>query len=377
MRAKPANAALKIVIVLALLGAAAFYVWTRFTADVIVETVERGTATDGVPGSVVVTADKGLQTLKVELGGRVESSEALDAGRSFKKGDVLLQLDTSEVKRAFTDAERVHRESKERFKIQNQADEQRQVEQRKLDETERLQKDGHVSLEDYKAAKRAFDQFVINQDLADFDRKRADEAFDRAKAENERTLEKMRVVAPSDGIIESVFVAPGALIGAGATVATFYSNERVVTAEVSEEEIAKVKLGDPATVKLLSYPKDFEAEVIKILPFANADTRRYQVQLKVQAPLEVLRPNATGEVAITVGKHDNAALVPRRAIFSGSYVYVVNGGRIEKRQLELGFKGFNKAEVLKGLAPGDVVVVEDLDRLRDGQHVRIARPAKG
>jgi RND family efflux transporter MFP subunit len=188
-------------------------------------------------------------------------------------------------------------------------------------------------------------------------------------------LKKMIVIAPADGMVEGVTVHAGTLVSGGATVATFYSNERVVVAKVGEENIAKVKIGDPARVQLLTFPgKDFDAGVAKILPFADPETRRYDVHLKVNATSAQLLPNSTGEVIITVGNHDDVLLIPRRAIFNGingTFVYVVQDGRIEKRQIELGYRGLTTAEATQGLAAGEKVVVESLDQFRDGQRVRI------
>jgi len=157
-------------------------------------------------------------------------------------------------------------------------------------------------------------------------------------------------------------------------VATFYANERVVLAKISEEDIAKVKLGDPAKVQLLTFPgKNFPARVVKTLPFADAETRRYSVFLDVQAEPGQLLPNSTGEVTITVGTHVNVPLVPRRAIFNGSVVYVVKDGRVERRLIEVGYRGLIEAEVTRGLTAGETVIVEDLDQFRAGQRVSAAR----
>jgi hypothetical protein len=49
---------------------------------------------------------------------------------------------------------------------------------------------------------------------------------------------------------------------------------------------------------------------------------------------------------------------------------VVKDGRVEKRKVEVGFVGLNLAEVKKFLAPGELVIVSDLEQFRDGQHVR-------
>jgi multidrug efflux pump subunit AcrA (membrane-fusion protein) len=73
-------------------------------------------------------------------------------------------------------------------------------------------------------------------------------------------------------------------------------------------------------------------------------------------------------VSIVVGERDAHALVPRRAVF-GSSVYVVAEGRVIRRKVELGYVSLNIVEVTKGLQTGDLVVVEDIDKFRDGDRV--------
>jgi len=54
----------------------------------------------------------------------------------------------------------------------------------------------------------------------------------------------------------------------------------------------------------------------------------------------------------------------------GTNVYVVQNGRIQLRKVEVGYVSLNVAEITSGLAPGDLVVVEELDKYRDGDRVR-------
>ena len=110
--------------------------------------------------------------------------------------------------------------------------------------------------------------------------------------------------------------------------------------------------------------------MIKILPVADPTTQRHLVHLEVaDIEPEKLVPGITGEVSITVGQRDATAVVPRRALI-GNFAYVVENGVVVKKQIEKGFVWLTGVEITKGLAPGDEVITEDLDRVRDGEHVR-------
>ncbi len=374
MPANNGNIIPKVLLVLVLLGAGAYAVRTGFRETAIVAEVQQGIAVDAVPGSVVVHADKDLQELKIEGSGRVVECSRLDVGASFSKGEVLVRLDTTELERGFAEAKRRYESEREILRIRTERNTDLAVAKQNLDNVRRLHELGNASTDNVNAAQRVLDAILTAQAEVDFNSRREAEAFARLAEAHELQLRKMTVVAPAAGIVEGVRVNVGTLVSGGATVATFYANERVVLAKISEEDIAKVKLGDPAKVQLLTFPgKNFPARVVKTLPFADAETRRYSVFLDVQAEPGQLLPNSTGEVTITVGTHVNVPLVPRRAIFNGSVVYVVKDGRVERRLIEVGYRGLIEAEVTKGLTAGETVIVEDLDQFRAGQRVSAAR----
>ncbi|HUR58271.1 MAG TPA: efflux RND transporter periplasmic adaptor subunit [Opitutaceae bacterium] len=374
MHAQHGNALVKVLVVLALVGGGIYAALVGFREPAVVMEVTRGKAVDAVPGSVEVFADKDLQALKVESAGRVEWCEPLDEGKPIKKGDVLLRLDTAEVRRAFAEATRAYEADKEKVRVTRSRNSTQVAAEKLLADARRGLEIGAASREDVVKAERNLASVQTELELAELTSKKLEDDYKSAKDAHEILLNKMIVVAPADGMVKSVFVATDTLVGSNSTVATFYSNLRIVAAKISEEDYAKVRLDCAANVQLLSYPAEtFDAKVIKILPFADPETRRYTVHLEVKAPLEKLNPNSTGEVTITVNEHENATLVPRRAIFSGNFVCVVKDGRVEKRQIELGFKGLKRAEITKGLAAGEVVIVENPDRFRDRQRVTIEK----
>lgn len=405
---------LKFGVALMVIAAGAVVATFALRATAIVAPVRLDLAVNAVPGSVVVYADGNVRELKSVMGGKVEWCEPLDPGRGFKEGEVLLRLDTVDLDREIEQARRNFDTAQQRIAVMfahtlewkearqaldaalarpragKGADEEiarlqaeldriaiaknpeRLAAEEALENARRLQQLGNASAEQVKQAERSLDAIETRLRLAQFDERKAKvdhEIFLKNKA-IER--ERMMVKAPADGVVKETFVWRGALIGAGATVATVYSNDRIVVAKISEEDISAVKLGQPALVRLLSYPnEEFHGKVTKILPTADENTQRYTVYLDLEIDPRRLIPYSTGEVRITVGTRANRPLIPRRAIFNDNYVYVLKGARLERRQIKVGFISLNLAEVVEGLAPGERVVVEELDRFRAGQRVRV------
>ncbi|HVU34788.1 MAG TPA: efflux RND transporter periplasmic adaptor subunit [Opitutaceae bacterium] len=346
--------------------------FNQFRSTASVATVYRGTAVDSVTGSVVVHADKDLQEIKSEMAGRVIWIDPRQLGQPFKKGEPIVKLDASDLERQKKQAADDFNAQLERTKLQQKTDPTLVIAQEKLDRAKLAFSRHEISETDAKNAQREFDNVQTNLALADLDLKQKKIDFDYAQQTLQRQIDEMTIRAPMDGIVQSVMVAPGALIGQNTTVATFFSNERVVIAKVGEEEIGKVKVGQPAEVRLLNLGDElFSAKVTTILPFADPDTQRYSVYLDVKANPSQLKPFSTGEATITVGVHQNQPLIPRRALFNDDYVFVVKGGVVEKRRVTVGYRALNLAEITGNLSPGEQVIVDDLDQFRDGQHVRV------
>jgi RND family efflux transporter MFP subunit len=361
-----------VVVVILIAAGAAFY---RLRPTVNVVAVIRGPAVDTVSGSVVVHADKDLQEIKSESGGRVIWTDSRQLGMPYKAGEPIARLDSTDLDLEMKQTEDAYHALVERKKIEHQNDPAERLARQTLDAAKRRHDRNEISDVDFEVAQEAFDKVERELALADFDAKQANVAFEKTHAAQQRLLEKMTIRAPIDCILHEGFVAPGALIAPGTTIATYFANQRVVIAKVGEEDIGRVKIGQSAKVHLLNLPgRDFDATVNTILPFAEADTQRYSVYLDVKADLADLKPFSTGEAVILVGRHENQPLIPRRALFNEQFVCVVKDGVVEKRKVSVGFKSLTLIEVTANLAPGELVIVDTPDQFRDGQHVRVLEP---
>jgi multidrug efflux system membrane fusion protein len=113
------------------------------------------------------------------------------------------------------------------------------------------------------------------------------------------------------------------------------------------------------------------------------DTTTGTVRLRAQFPNEneELFPNQFVNVKLVVNTLHNATLVPASGVqlgAPGTYAYVVNDNdTVSVRPLKLGPSDAQHAVVLEGLSPGDKVVVDGADRLRDGAKVVLASGMRG
>ena len=373
MSEKPHNFRLvaKIALALVLLIAAAAAAFLALRPVAVVEAVASGQALDAKPGSIVVNPEYSME-LKSVIGGRVLHKDfALDPGKTVKEGDVLAQLDTTDLDIDIERQEIDFDTLKKRIAVGSSTKLDLENARADLANAEHLHDLGGYSDNDLAKARRgvkALEERVALEDVGN----QADLASGENGLKAKRHLrEEMTIRAPFDGVVSQIYVHPGDLVSGGSSVATMITSSRTVEARISEEDFADIRKGEEASVIFLPYgDKIFKAVVTKILPTADPDTQRHIVFLDVKIDQDQLVPGITGEVSIVVGRRQARAIVPRRAVFGGNKVLVVSNGRVEARDVRKGYVWQTGVEILDGVSPGEKVIVEDLDKFYNGDRVR-------
>lgn len=138
------------------------------------------------------------------------------------------------------------------------------------------------------------------------------------------------------------------------------------TLEVSAYDRANVKLLATGRVAALDSQIDTTTGTVKVrAQFDNTDN--------------ALFPNQFVNAQLLVKTLHNVVTVPTAAIqrgAPGTYVYAINAdSTVSVRQIKTGVVDGNLTEVKSGLTPGDRVVIDGTDRLRDGLRVSVAPEA--
>lgn len=360
-----------IVFVLAALFSGWIFTQKIVKQEVVVQPVVIDTARAVVLGTVTVNADYSTEIRSGEAGRLLDV--LIEEGQEVLEGDIVARIDPRDLQLEL-EARQIDLDlAKNQLAIGNAKRFDVEVKQEELDEVNRLFKLGQRSERQVKAAERDLRKAKEDLELSDLNARSGIQQLENAIQVMNRRLEKMTIRTAIDGIINDVFTEKGDLIGSGDPIASIISKKRVVVAEVSEEKFAGLKVGQKARVRFLSLGGAlYDAEVVKIFPSADPDTQRYSIQLSVDISQEQLVPGLTGEVTIIVGERDNAKMIPTRALM-GDHVFVYTDGRLEFRQIIFGFRDLTRAEVLEGLEEGDLVVVEELDRFRNGDRATIVK----
>ncbi len=134
-----------------------------------------------------------------------------------------------------------------------------------------------------------------------------------------------------------------------------------VMADVFENESTMISLNQPATVSPTYIPgKSFRATVNYIQPQVDPMTRTLKIRLAVENPELLLKPDMYVDVQFQV-QMPRRVTVPAEAVLNSGErqtVFVDRGnGYLEPRDVEVGERVGNRLEILKGLKPGERIVI--------------------
>jgi multidrug efflux pump subunit AcrA (membrane-fusion protein) len=190
------------------------------------------------------------------------------------------------------------------------------------------------------------------------------------------------ISSPVRGVAARKYKEIGELASPFDTIYTVANLDNIwVTAEVDEEDVAAVALGQAVQITLDAYPGQvIRGFVVKVSRIAEpkevgrvrAKIVRAKIKLeKVDIPL---RPGLEVNINGILPEKGRTLLIPNDAVVSvgnTDRVFLVQDGRVRSRKIVAGQSNFDFTQVLSGLHKGDLVAVTGLDNLRDGTRVRV------
>jgi Cu(I)/Ag(I) efflux system membrane fusion protein len=170
--------------------------------------------------------------------------------------------------------------------------------------------------------------------------------------------------SPADGYVMKKNAVEGQMVRMGEEVFLIAGLEKIwVIADVAEQDIGLVQLGQPVTVRFKAFPAEtFAGGVTFILHELEMATRTAKVRIEIDNPGHRIKHEMYADVEIDAGAGEAPRVaVPNSAIIdSGNrqVVLVVRGeGRFEPRAVTPGLRGESHTEILQGVAEGEEVVV--------------------
>ena len=201
--------------------------------------------------------------------------------------------------------------------------------------------------------------------------RKADEArVAAARAKLEDTV----IRAPFSGRVGLRRISVGSLISPGTVITTLDdSSVMKVDFAVPEVNLSQLREGLSLTATSTAYPgRRFAGRVSSVDSRIDPVSRSVMVRAEVPNPEALLKPGMFLNVEI-VRDQRNALVVPEQALVpeqNKQFVFVVDGGMAQKREVRIGARSPGSVEILAGLSLGERVVVEGTIKVREGGAVR-------
>ena len=355
-----------------LLVFAAIYFLTLPVAEIVV--VRRGTAVSAVYGTVRIESTL-LVPVRAQNAGFIQLAEPLSAGRGaigkkVEKGELLATIADETTARLLKQASADLQAATQRAELPLPSAEALKVAEDNLGRLEKLTALSNVPAVEHEKAKSEVNRLrgLLESERIERDRNLA--MLEETRQKLEAQLKNSEIRAPMDGLLTAIKTIEGELVAERAELFTISSPKNYVRGEVDEEDVGEVKVGMTAVVQVYAFrTRQFSAKVSAIQPAADPETQRYTIVLDLENPPENLMAGMTGEMNIITGSHENALILPTRAIVVDQAL-IVRHGIIQSRTVKVGYRTLDFSEILEGLAEGDRAILSEQDKLRPGKFVR-------
>ncbi len=219
------------------------------------------------------------------------------------------------------------------------------------------------------------------------DAKKAAESATSLVAEAQAALDKSReeltyasLVAELDGVVTEVFAEIGETVRPGQIILTVADPKQLEAVIDSSDEFAeRVQMGDKFAVALPPLNIETAGEVREIGPQADAETKTRRIRITLPSSPEEFRLGATIN-AFPVNNQTTGIRLPTSAILErdkSTFVWVVDESESLVRLIQVEVADRNETSVLvqSGANVGDRVVIAGVNRLQEGQQIRIGNGA--
>lgn len=309
-----------------------------------------------------------------KTGGKV-SQVRVKVGDKVKAGDVLIQLDTSDLVAQIKAAEAGIALSQAG---QKQAAIQYKDAKDNLARMELLFKEGAISQLQLDGAKMQFDLASANYN-PEGGTSMTQAQINQAKAQLETlkvSLSNLTITAPISGVISAKAVEPGEMASPGAPLLTIVNDDQMlVEATVPEGEVNLVAPGTEVEVIVKSAKAEpYKGKVTTVSPNMDQRTRAYNIEISLLEKDDKLKGGMMAEAILVADIEKGLLTIPKVAIVdrgNEKFVYVIKENKAEKRIIEIGRGDKDKVEVTNGLTEGEQVVTAGQQLIADESPVKV------
>ncbi len=212
----------------------------------------------------------------------------------------------------------------------------------------------------------------------------AQKGMEVSRADNERVSaieDYTNVLAPLDGVIVWRYADTGALIQAGVgsnnqdlpIVKLAQVGTMRLRLPVPESYVRYVHIGDPVQVRVDALNRNFTGKIVRFTRELNFETRTMETEVDVENPGLAIDSGMYANAMMRLNHADKVLTVPVGAIVlhgNQAQVFVLDStNHVEIRNVQVGIRGSQLAEIQSGLSPGEQVILAAQGKYSQGEAV--------
>lgn len=184
--------------------------------------------------------------------------------------------------------------------------------------------------------------------------------------------------SPISGIVDEKFMNRGEMSAPGSPIVNIIDVSSVkVSAGIPEMYLTKVKKGQTVNITIEVLPGvEFEGKVNYIAPALQGTSRTFEIEVIISNRDKLLKPGMNANVQISEFSQPNSVVIQQDLIVDygdEQYVFILEGDIARKRVLKLGGRNENMVLIESGLNPGDQLITDGFQSVKDGDKVQIGQ----
>jgi membrane fusion protein (multidrug efflux system) len=217
---------------------------------------------------------------------------------------------------------------------------------------------------------RAVAQQEADQALATYEARKAGVDLLRAQ------LQDATVTAPFSGVIGERLVSMGQFVTKGQNLTSLIDADTMKAEfNVPERFVGQLSQGQEIQARVAAYPDErFLGTVYFIDPQVNLETRTVLVKARLPNPDGKLRAGMFTNLNVIFHVREQAVVIPESALLlegSRTSVFIAQDSTAQLRSVTTGVRLAGILEILEGLAPGEIVIIEGTQKLSPGAPVEV------
>ena len=195
--------------------------------------------------------------------------------------------------------------------------------------------------------------------------------------ELEVSIDLAAVKAPFSGQLGMRDFSLGAYLNRGATITQLVQSEQIrVDFDIPAKYASHLQKGQMVQVFTNAGQDTALARIYAINPMLNTSSRSIQVRALLKNPNHQFIAGNFAEVIVSLTESDSTLFIPSESLIpelNAHVVYKVQNGQAKRQDVEIGNRTATKVEILKGLSPGDTILVTGLLEVEEGVNVTIRK----